>query len=135
MHLCVLSTAARTYARRARLLLTIATAFALTLSVLHLGRPGVCVAGAKDVAALLAQPRSSALWALLLLLSVLAGRLGDRLVDVHSNSSDTEGAVLATGVRSLHALGVAGTLASAYIYLVPARPSWNMLPHSAGFPV
>jgi formate dehydrogenase iron-sulfur subunit len=107
----------------ARLIVLLAvTGVALTLSITHLGRPAYAWRALK-------MWRRSWLSREVLLFTLFALALG--------------AAALAATVRALHhapawgfqlpldwmagVLGIAGTVASACIYLVPARPSWNML--------
>jgi formate dehydrogenase iron-sulfur subunit len=99
------------------------TAFTLNISVLHLGRPAYAWRALK-------MWRRSWLSREVLLFGLFFGALATLTA--------------ATWIDSLHLLrivpivllflkvcapvfGIAGILASAYIYLVPARPAWNML--------
>ena len=105
---------------RLALLLTIA-GIALTISTMHLGRP------AYAWRALKMWRRSwlsrEVLLFTLFLLALTARTLGTAGLQSHRAMAPS----LIPGLDWLTAtLGLAGTLASAYIYLVPARPSWNM---------
>ena len=105
---------------RLGLLLTVA-GIALTISTLHLGRP------AYAWRALKMWRRSwlsrEVLLFTLFMLALTATALGVASVQLHL----VPPLALLPGLEWLAAaLGIAGTLASAYIYLVPARPSWNM---------
>jgi DMSO reductase iron-sulfur subunit len=105
---------------RLALLLSIA-GIALTASTMHLGRP------AYAWRALKMWQRSwlsrEVLLFTLFLLALTATTVGIAAAQIHH-------ALLPGLLPKLEwltaVLGLAGTLASAYIYLVPARPSWNM---------
>ncbi len=103
------------------LLLTIA-GIALTISTLHLGRP------AYAWRALKMWRRSwlsrEVLLFTLFLLALTAYAACIAMAQFHSIVPPVQTPRLAW-ITAL--LGLAGNLASAYIYLVPARPSWNML--------
>jgi DMSO reductase iron-sulfur subunit len=105
---------------RLALLLTIA-GIALTASTMHLGRP------AYAWRALKMWRRSwlsrEVLLFTLFLLALTATTVGTAAVQIHRPLLP---GLLPRLEWLVAALGLAGTLASAYIYLVPARPSWNM---------
>jgi DMSO reductase iron-sulfur subunit len=105
---------------RLGLLLTVA-GIALTISTMHLGRP------AYAWRALKMWRRSwlsrEVLLFTLFLFALTATTVGTAAAQFHRGLSP--GVLLRLGWLTA-ALGLAGTLASAYIYLVPARPSWNM---------
>ena len=105
---------------RLALLLTIA-GIALTASTMHLGRP------AYAWRALKMWRRSwlsrEVLLFTLFLLALTATTVGTAAVQIHRPLLP---GLLPRLEWLAAALGLAGTLASAYIYLVPARPSWNM---------
>jgi formate dehydrogenase iron-sulfur subunit len=99
-----------------------ATGVALTLSTTHLGRPAYAWRALK-------MWRRSWLSREVLLFTLFAITLGAATIAAVASAWHGTGAgqfrlplEWIAGV-----LGVAGTLASACIYLVPARPSWNML--------
>jgi formate dehydrogenase iron-sulfur subunit len=105
---------------RLGLLLTV-SGVALTISTMHLGRPMYAWRALKM------WRRSwlsrEVLLFTLFLIALTATTLGTGALQFHR--------VLPSGLLPkldwlAAALGLAGTLASAYIYLVPARPSWNM---------
>jgi len=97
------------------------TAIALNISTMHLGRP------AYAWRALKMWRRSwlsrEVLFFTLFFLSLILATLCAVAPLLHRSVS-TE--LTATFDWATAALGLAGTIASAYIYLVPARPSWNM---------
>ena len=101
------------------------TAFTLNISVLHLGRPAYAWRALKmwrrswlSREVLLFGLFFTTLFALTAVSWLNALHLGMKIAPV----------LLALKVLS-PALGIAGILASAYIYLVPARPAWNT-PHT-----
>lgn len=110
-------------------LLLALTAFTLNISVLHLGRPAYAWRALK-------MWRRSWLSREVLLfglfLSALATLTGAAwLESIHLLPMST---VVLPLLRTLApVLGIAGILASAYIYLVPARPAWNMIHTPADF--
>ena len=124
--LCFLSTGARSNPFVLGLLM-MATAFALNLSVLHLGRPAYAWRA-------LIMWRRSWLSREVLLFGLFFTSLGILTV----LSAETlwprwiripvipRGTVLAAAAITV-ALGIAGIVASAFIYLIPARPSWNKI--------
>jgi formate dehydrogenase iron-sulfur subunit len=96
------------------------TAFTLNISVLHLGRPAYAWRALK-------MWRRS--WLFFGALTTLAGAAW--LAATHLLPM---AAAVLPALRILApALGIAGILASAYIYLVPARPAWNMIHTPADF--
>jgi len=102
-------------------LLTI-TSVALTLSTLHLGRPAYAWRALK-------MWRRSWLSREVLLFTLFAGALFASTIATAAQALHPVASYGFVGPLDWAAaiLGVAGTLASACIYLVPARPSWNML--------
>jgi formate dehydrogenase iron-sulfur subunit len=102
-------------------LLVIMAAIALTISTFHLGRP------AYAWRALKMWRRSwlsrEVLLFTLFLCALTASTLGT--AGVHFHRAFPAG-LLRPFEWLTAVLGLAGTFASAYIYLVPARPSWNM---------
>lgn len=105
-------------------LLLIVAGMALTISTMHLGRP------AYAWRALKMWRRSwlsrEVLLFTLFLSALTASTVGTAAAQFHRGLPPD----VLLGLDWLTALlGLAGTLASAYIYLVPARPSWNM-PHT-----
>ena len=105
---------------RLGVLLTIA-GIALTISTLHLGRP------AYAWRALKMWRRSwlsrEVLLFTLFLLALTATAISTAAIQFHPT---LRAGFLPALEWLTAALGLAGNLASAYIYLVPARPSWNM---------
>jgi DMSO reductase iron-sulfur subunit len=107
--------------------LWIATALTLNLSVLHLGRPAYAWRAVK-------MWRRSWLSREVLLFGLFFGLLGGVAVIAAQPlwsrwitfSWNLQGA-LAAAVWMTMAFGIAGIVASAFIYLIPARPSWNKL--------
>lgn len=103
-------------------LLALLTAFALNVSVFHLGRPAYAWRAMKMWKRSWLS-REVVLFAFFFLsigacvLASWAGALG---------IAAAQKVVLPSAITAV-VFGVLGTLASAYIYLVPARPSWNML--------
>ena len=115
------------------------TAVALSISVFHLGRPMYAWRALK-------MWRRSWLSREVLLFSLFFGALGcyavsactaalqpDWFIRFHAmrlaillHSSSTALTISSLGVITA-AVGVLGMVASAFIYLVPARPSWNMM--------
>jgi len=94
------------------------TSAALTISTLHLGRPAYAWRALR-------MWRRSWLSREILLFTLFAASLatmtaGALLHDTSAGFHSTLGSLNA-------AVGIAATLASAFIYLVPARPAWNML--------
>jgi len=106
---------------RLALLLAI-TGVALTLSTLHLGRPAYAWRALK-------MWRRSWLSREVLLFTLFASALFAATVATAAEALHYTAAYRFVGPLdwATAILGVAGTLASACIYLVPARPSWNML--------
>jgi formate dehydrogenase iron-sulfur subunit len=99
------------------------TAFTLNISVLHLGRP------AYAWRALKAWRRSWLSREVLLFglfFSSLTGLTALAWLNTHQASVLTHAGITFLAVAT-PIFGLAGILASAYIYLVPARPAWNML--------
>ena len=96
------------------------TSVALTLSTLHLGRPAYAYRALK-------MWRRSWLSREVVLFTMFAGALsGATLVATAIALGLTVPAALGVGLNWAAAiLGLAGTLASAAIYLVKARPAWN----------
>jgi formate dehydrogenase iron-sulfur subunit len=99
------------------------TAFTLNISVLHLGRPAYAWRALK-------MWRRSWLSREVLLFGLFFSTLttlttASWLTSLHVISFPAAILVLLKILAS--ALGIAGILASAYIYLVPARPAWNTL--------
>jgi DMSO reductase iron-sulfur subunit len=109
-------------------LLALLTALALNISVLHLGRPAYAWRALKMWRRSWLS-REVLLFGLFFLavsactLAVWAAQFGLP----HTAALVTPCALAAV------AFGILGTIASAYIYLVPARPSWNMLHTPAEF--
>jgi formate dehydrogenase iron-sulfur subunit len=99
------------------------TAFTLNISVLHLGRPAYAWRALK-------MWRRSWLSREVLLFGLFFGALTMLTIAAWLASSHllpfADSILFALEVVA-PALGIAGILASAYIYLVPARPAWNML--------
>lgn len=98
------------------------TAIALNISVFHLGRPAYAWRALK-------MWRRSWLSREVLLFGVFFAALA-----VAMAAASADGHVLNLGAETISALawaaaafGLAGTIASAFIYLVPARPAWNMI--------
>ena len=110
-------------------LLLALTAFTLNISVLHLGRPAYAWRALK-------MWRRSWLSREVLLFGLFFGALSTLtgaawLASIHLLPM---AAALLPLLRTLAPmLGIAGILASAYIYLVPARPAWNMIHTPADF--
>lgn len=97
-------------------------AFALNVAVLHLGRPAYAWRALKMWKRSWLS-REVLLFSCFFLAAASCTALSWAGLWFHRN---LDGAIFATAwIAAL--LGVAGTLASAYIYLVRARPSWNML--------
>jgi DMSO reductase iron-sulfur subunit len=118
-------------------IMVLIASFALTISALHLGRPAYAWRALK-------MWRRSWISREVLLYSLFYGGLGalSLLACLADLSATYAGALIAglPGMKSLllpgslHAIGwtaaafgVGGTICSAYIYLVPARPAWNMI--------
>jgi len=104
-------------------LLLALTAFTLNISVLHLGRP------AYALRALTAWRRSWLSREVLmfgLFFSTLAALTAVAWINaIHPSAIGLVTLPILAGFGPT--FGVAGIIASAYIYLVPARPAWNML--------
>jgi len=104
-------------------LLLALTAFTLNISVLHLGRPAYAWRALK-------MWRRSWLSREVLLFGLFFGALAactaTAWLSVLHLLPMADAALVALRVLA-PGLGIAGMLASAYIYLVPARPAWNML--------
>ncbi len=104
-------------------LLLVTTAFTLNISVFHLGRPAYAWRALK-------MWRRSWLSREVLLFGLFFGALASvtavswlrvfKVLSIPSASLDVAASLAAI-------LGIGGVLASAFIYLVPARPSWNMV--------
>ncbi len=103
-------------------LLTILTAFALNVSVFHLGRPAYAWRALK-------MWRRSWLSREVLMFGLFFSAIGACMAASWATSLHLlhEAAVVPAIAITAGIFGLGGTLASAYIYLVPARPSWNML--------
>lgn len=103
-------------------LLLLVTAVALNISVFHLGRPAYAWRALK-------MWRRSWLSREVLLFGLFFGSLASTTLaawlDSRQFSMIAGDVPIMAWVAVL--LGVAGTIASAFIYLVPARPSWNMV--------
>lgn len=103
-------------------LLLFATAFTLNISVFHLGRPAYAWRALK-------MWRRSWLSREVLLFTLFFGAL---LLVTAASWVKTIRTLVIPGVApdaiawAAAILGIAGLLASAFIYLVPARPAWNM---------
>jgi DMSO reductase anchor subunit len=96
------------------------TAFTLNISVLHLGRPAYAwraVAGWKR----------SWLSREILLFGLFFAALATLTAAAWFNAFHPIPALIAPLYALAPAFGFAGILASAFIYLVPARPAWNTL--------
>ncbi len=102
-------------------LLAILTAVALNISVFHLGRPAYAWRALK-------MWRRSWLSREVLLFGLFFLAIGVCTAASWAQSLGFTHHVMAVPILGKIAvlLGILGTLASAYIYLVPARPSWNM---------
>lgn len=102
-------------------LLAVLTAIALNISVFHLGRPAYAWRALK-------MWRRSWLSREVLLFGLFFLSIGACTAASWANTLGIlhNPAVMPVLGAVAAFLGVAGTLASAYIYLVPARPSWNM---------
>ncbi len=96
------------------------TAVALNISVFHLGRP------AYAWRALKMWRRSWLSREVLLFGLFFAALTGFTAVSWLQHHSATTQALSTLGIIAA-ALGIAGVVASSFIYLVPARPSWNMV--------
>ena len=97
-------------------LLTIATALTLNLSVLHLGRPAYAWRAVK-------MWRRSWLSREVLLLGLFFAALC-AMTAIAALPITLHKALPAAAWLTM-AFGIAGIVASAYIYLIPARPAWN----------
>jgi DMSO reductase iron-sulfur subunit len=102
-------------------LLALLTAVALNISVFHLGRPAYAWRALK-------MWRRSWLSREVLLFGLFFVSIGACTLGSMANSVGLiHKAHMTPVLGSIAAVfGILGTLASAYIYLVPARPSWNM---------
>jgi DMSO reductase iron-sulfur subunit len=105
------------------LLLLGLTALTLNISVLHLGRPAYAWRALK-------MWRRSWLSREVLLFGLFFVALSlftalRWLTGMHLMHSSRAAVILIASITPL--LGIAGIVASAYIYLVPARPAWNMV--------
>ena len=103
-------------------LLALLTAAALNVSVFHLGRPAYAWRAMK-------MWRRSWLSREVVLFSFFFAAIGLCVGSAWAASlglHHAQAVVIPAGVAAA-VFGIMGTLASAYIYLVPARPSWNML--------
>jgi formate dehydrogenase iron-sulfur subunit len=104
-------------------LLVIITAIALNISVFHLGRPAYAWRALKMWRRSWLSREVLFFGLFFVSLSVLAGASWTSLF--HSLPPQL---LLSLGLIAT-LLGIAGIIASAFIYLVPARPAWNM-PHT-----
>lgn len=102
-------------------LLSVYTAIALNISIFHLGRPAYAWRALK-------MWRRSWLSREVLLFGLFFVSIGACMVAAWAQTLTSLHTAQAVSVLGWLAavFGVLGTLASAYIYLVPARPSWNM---------
>ena len=103
-------------------ILLLITVVALNISVFHLGRPAYAWRALK-------MWRRSWLSREVLLFGLFFGTLAATTVAAWLDSRQFSMAARAVPIMAWIAVlfGVAGTIASAFIYLVPARPSWNMV--------
>jgi formate dehydrogenase iron-sulfur subunit len=109
-------------------LLTLLTAFALNVSVFHLGRPAYAWRALK-------MWRRSWLSREVLLFGLFFASIGACAAASWAASLHLVAAapLVLTAAIVAGIFGTLGTIASAYIYLVPARPAWNMLHTPADF--
>ena len=103
-------------------LLFLLTAIALNISVLHLGRPAYAWRALK-------MWRRSWLSREVLLFGLFFAAIGTCTMATWAATLGLPAALAAVQPAAIAGVcfGLSGTLASAYIYLVPARPSWNMV--------
>ena len=103
-------------------MLAILTAVALNVSVFHLGRPAYAWRAMK-------MWKRSWLSREVVLFSFFFASIGIAVTASWAAALGYAPAAGVTGIAAVSAavFGALGTLASAYIYLVPARPSWNMV--------
>lgn len=104
------------------MLLLLITAVALNISIFHLGRPIYAWRALKmwRRSWLSREVLLFGLFSASLAATTVAAWFGQRLISLSALDVSIMGWVTVL-------LGVAGTIASAFIYLVPARPSWNMV--------
>ncbi len=104
-------------------LLLALTAFTLNISVLHLGRPAYAW---RALAAWRRSWLSREVLMFGLFFSTLAALTGVAWINVlHPSATGLLAVPVLAGLAPV--FGIAGIIASAYIYLVPARPAWNMV--------
>src|SRR6185312_2266171 len=102
-------------------LLLCLTTVALNISVFHLGRPAYAWRALK-------MWRRSWLSREVLLCGIFLVTLAAATAAAWAGHAPSCGVRTSSGLAWAAAVfGVAGTIASAFIYLVPARPAWNMI--------
>lgn len=98
--------------------LLIVTAIALNISILHLGRPAYAWRALK-------MWRRSWLSREVLLFGLFFATLSSITLAAWTHAAPAPAIEIAAYLANF--IGTAGILASAFIYLVPARPAWNMV--------